>query len=132
MTSTSASATCSSRGTAYTNPTSTVTPTRTELLSTVVVASFNGDCARRRTPGRLARPGKSKGTRIATNEKNLLSAIKAVYGWPNKEGTAVLSSADGSTLLAEKTQILQRWAKHFRGVLNRRSTITDAAIARWP
>nr|VZI19306.1 unnamed protein product [Spirometra erinaceieuropaei] len=52
--------------------------------------------------------------------KNFLSAIKAVYG------------ADGSTLLTEKTQILQRWAEHFRGVLNRPSVISDAAIARLP
>ncbi|BHF65803.1 hypothetical protein SprV_0200881600 [Sparganum proliferum] len=63
--------------------------------------------------------------------KNVFSVIKAVYGPPTK-GTATLLSADGSTLLTMKTQILQRWAEHFRGVLNRPSTITDAAIARWP
>nr|VZI47700.1 unnamed protein product [Spirometra erinaceieuropaei] len=44
--------------------------------------------------------------------KNFFSAIKAVYGPPTK-GTAPLLSADGSTLLTEKTQILQRWAEHF-------------------
>nr|VZI45628.1 unnamed protein product [Spirometra erinaceieuropaei] len=59
------------------------------------------------------------------------SAIKAVYRPPTK-GTAPLLSADGSTLLNDKTQILQRWAEHFRGVLNRPSTISDAAIARLP
>nr|VZI45498.1 unnamed protein product [Spirometra erinaceieuropaei] len=32
----------------------------------------------------------------------------------------------------EKTQILQRWAEHFRGVLNRPSVISDAAIERLP
>ncbi|BHF66798.1 hypothetical protein SprV_0200982000 [Sparganum proliferum] len=63
--------------------------------------------------------------------KNFFSAIKAVYGPPTK-GTAPLLSADGNTLLTEKTQILQRWADHFRGVLNRPSTISDAAIARLP
>nr|VZH93823.1 unnamed protein product [Spirometra erinaceieuropaei] len=63
--------------------------------------------------------------------KNFFSAIKAVYGPPTK-GTAPLLSADGSTLLTEKTQILQRWAEHFRGVLNRPSAISDAAIARLP
>nr|VZI29429.1 unnamed protein product [Spirometra erinaceieuropaei] len=46
--------------------------------------------------------------------KNFFSAIKAVYGPPTK-GTALPLSADGSTLLTEKTQILQRWAEHFRG-----------------
>nr|VZI46790.1 unnamed protein product [Spirometra erinaceieuropaei] len=63
--------------------------------------------------------------------KNLFSAIKSVYGSPTK-GTAPLLSADGSTLLTEKTQILQRWAEHFGGVLNRPSVISDAAIARLP
>nr|VZI00464.1 unnamed protein product [Spirometra erinaceieuropaei] len=59
------------------------------------------------------------------------NAIKAVYGPPTK-GTAPLLSADGSTLLTEKTQILQRWAEHFRGVLSRPSVISDAAIERLP
>nr|VZI28639.1 unnamed protein product [Spirometra erinaceieuropaei] len=51
--------------------------------------------------------------------KNFFSAIKAVYGPP-------------TTLLTEKTQILQRWAEHFQGVLNRPSVISDAANARLP
>nr|VZI24094.1 unnamed protein product [Spirometra erinaceieuropaei] len=63
--------------------------------------------------------------------KNFFSTIKAVYGPPTK-GTAPLLSADGSTLLTEKTQILQRWAEHFRGVLNRPSVISEAAIERLP
>ncbi|BHF73173.1 hypothetical protein SprV_0401625000 [Sparganum proliferum] len=62
---------------------------------------------------------------------NFFSAIKAVYGPPTK-GTAPLIWADGSTLLTEKTQILQRWAVHFRGVLNRPSAISDAVIVRLP
>ncbi|BHF65817.1 hypothetical protein SprV_0200883000 [Sparganum proliferum] len=61
--------------------------------------------------------------------KSFFSAIKAVYCPPTKD-TAPLLSADGSTLLTVKTQILQRWAEHFRGVLNRPSTISDSAIAR--
>nr|VZI32156.1 unnamed protein product [Spirometra erinaceieuropaei] len=48
---------------------------------------------------------------------------------PNK---AKWRSTDGSTLLTEKTQILQRWVQHFRGVLNRLSAIFDAAIERLP
>nr|VZI10277.1 unnamed protein product [Spirometra erinaceieuropaei] len=65
------------------------------------------------------------------NEWKNFSAIKAVYGPPMK-GTAPLLSADGSTLLTEKTQILQRWAEHFRGVLNRPSVISDATIEPLP
>ncbi|BHF73615.1 hypothetical protein SprV_0401669700 [Sparganum proliferum] len=60
--------------------------------------------------------------------KNYFSAIKAVYG-PLTKGTAPPLSIDDSILLIEKTQILQRWAEHFRGVLNRPSTISDAVIA---
>ncbi|BHF81475.1 hypothetical protein SprV_0702460500 [Sparganum proliferum] len=63
--------------------------------------------------------------------KNFFAAIKAVYGPPTK-GTAPLLSADAITLLTEKTQILLRWAEHFRGVLNRPSAISDAAINRLP
>nr|VZI44352.1 unnamed protein product [Spirometra erinaceieuropaei] len=63
--------------------------------------------------------------------KNFFSAIKAVYGPPTK-GTAPLLSADGGTLLTEKTRILQRWDEHFRGVLNRLSAISDAVIACLP
>ncbi|BHF64776.1 hypothetical protein SprV_0200778300 [Sparganum proliferum] len=65
------------------------------------------------------------------NEWKNFSAIKAVYGPPTKT-TATLLSADGNTLLTEKTQILQRWAEQFRDVLNRPFTISDAAIARFP
>nr|VZI42701.1 unnamed protein product [Spirometra erinaceieuropaei] len=58
-------------------------------------------------------------------------SVLAVYGPPTK-GTAPLLGVDGSTLLTEKTQIIQRWAEHFRGFLNRPSAISDAAIARLP
>ncbi|BHF80036.1 hypothetical protein SprV_0702316500 [Sparganum proliferum] len=63
--------------------------------------------------------------------KNFFAAIQVVYG-PPTIGTAPLLSANDNTLLTEKTQILQRWVEHFRGVLNRPSTISDAAIARLP
>ncbi|BHF64999.1 hypothetical protein SprV_0200800800 [Sparganum proliferum] len=62
---------------------------------------------------------------------NFLSAIKAVYG-PSTKATAPLLSVNGSTILTEKTQVLQRWAEHFRSVLNSPSTIPDAAIVRLP
>ena len=41
-------------------------------------------------------------------------------------------SADGSTLLTDKKQILERWAEHFDNVLNRPAAIKDKAIARLP
>nr|VZI18186.1 unnamed protein product [Spirometra erinaceieuropaei] len=61
--------------------------------------------------------------------KNFFTAIKAVYG-PTTKANAPLLRADCSTLLTEKTQILQRWTEHFRSVLNRLYTNSDAAIAR--
>nr|VZI04553.1 unnamed protein product [Spirometra erinaceieuropaei] len=48
------------------------------------------------------------------------------------QGTVTLFNADGSTLLTEKTQILQRWAEHIRDFLMRPPIISDAAIARLP
>ncbi|BHF66249.1 hypothetical protein SprV_0200926500 [Sparganum proliferum] len=63
--------------------------------------------------------------------KNFFAAMKAVYG-PTAKGTAPLLSADGTTLLTMKVQILKRWAEHFRSVLNRPSIISNAAIAHLP
>nr|VZH93817.1 unnamed protein product [Spirometra erinaceieuropaei] len=42
------------------------------------------------------------------------------------------SSAPAAVLLSLKRQFLQRWNEHFRSVLNRPSTISDAVIARLP
>ncbi|BHF60736.1 hypothetical protein SprV_0100370200 [Sparganum proliferum] len=63
------------------------------------------------------------------NKWKNFAAIKAAYG-PTAKETAPLLNTEGITLLFEKRQILQRWAEHFRGALNRPSTISDAAIAR--
>jgi len=41
-------------------------------------------------------------------------------------------SADGSTLLTDKKQILERWTEHFDNMLNRPAAINDKAIARLP
>nr|VZI02592.1 unnamed protein product [Spirometra erinaceieuropaei] len=85
--------------------------------------------APRKTPGlvRRQRPCHQKSASVEEPPTQSLP----VYGPPTK-GTAPLLSADGNTLLTEKTQILQRWAEHFRGVLNRPSVISDAAIERLP
>lgn len=63
--------------------------------------------------------------------KNFYSGLKEVYG-PTSSGSSPLLSADGSTLITEKEKILDRWAEHFNGVLNRPSTINDEAINRLP
>nr|VZI01418.1 unnamed protein product [Spirometra erinaceieuropaei] len=59
------------------------------------------------------------------DSKNSFAAIKAIYGFPTKR-TAPIFNSNESTLLMEKSQILKRWAEHFRSVLNCPSTIADA------
>ena len=59
------------------------------------------------------------------------NALKSIYG-PASSGTSPLLNSDGSQLLTEKSVILDRWAEHFENVLNRPSTINEAAIARIP
>ncbi|BHF75761.1 hypothetical protein SprV_0501885800 [Sparganum proliferum] len=61
-------------------------------------------------PGQIGRPRRSNGTRTATNGRT--SPRSTVYG-PATKANAPLISADGSILLNEKTQILQRWAERF-------------------
>ena len=63
--------------------------------------------------------------------KNFYSSLKEIYG-PTSSGSFPLLSADGTALITEKDKILERWAEHFHGVLNRPSSINDAAIARLP
>ena len=41
-------------------------------------------------------------------------------------------SADGAKLITDKNKIVERWAEHFDSVLNRPSSINDAAIQRLP
>ncbi|XP_063594922.1 craniofacial development protein 2-like [Penaeus indicus] len=63
--------------------------------------------------------------------KRFYDALKAVYG-PQSTGSSPLLSADGSTLLTDKKQILQRWAEHFHSMLNRLVGTNDEAVARLP
>ena len=41
-------------------------------------------------------------------------------------------NVDGSTLLTDKEDILERWAEHFNSVLNRPSSINEDVIDRLP
>ena len=67
----------------------------------------------------------------SNDSKRFYDALKSLYG-PQPSGTSPLLSADGTTLLTEKSQILNRWAEHFDSVLNRPSPINDDAISRLP
>jgi hypothetical protein len=63
--------------------------------------------------------------------KNFYSSLKAVYG-PTSSSSPPLLSADGTTLISEKEDILKRWAEHFDSVLNRPADINEEAIERLP
>ena len=65
------------------------------------------------------------------DSKHFYEALRTMYG-PQTSGTFPMFNANGTELLTEKTQILQRWAEHFDSVLNRKSAINDEAIDRMP
>ena len=59
--------------------------------------------------------------------KRFYDDLKAVYG-NQSYGATPLMSADGTTCITDRSEILKRWAKHFNDVLNRPSTISLAAL----
>ena len=61
--------------------------------------------------------------------RRFYDALKCLYGQQSSKNTHVLS-ADGSKLITDKKGILEKWAEHFNGVLNRPSKVNDAAIQR--
>ena len=63
--------------------------------------------------------------------KCFYDALKRLYGPQSSKNTSILS-ADGSKLLTDKKRILEKWAEHFNGVLNRPSKINCEAIHRLP
>ena len=63
--------------------------------------------------------------------KRFYEALQAVYG-PQSAGSSPLLDINGTKLLTEKTQILERWAEDFNSVLNRPASINDEAINQLP
>ncbi|VDL89382.1 unnamed protein product [Schistocephalus solidus] len=63
--------------------------------------------------------------------REMQDAWMAICGFCIK-GTAPPLISDGTTLLIEKSKILNRWADHIRSVLNCSSAILDAAINLLP
>ena len=61
--------------------------------------------------------------------KKFFDALSTVNG-PHSSRTTPLLSADGTSLLTDKTAILKRWAEHFDGFLNLPSSINDETINR--
>ena len=65
------------------------------------------------------------------NSKMFFSPIKEVYG-PTKPRKTPLLSADGSTLLKEKSSINARWREHISTLLNRLSTVDPTVLDQIP
>ena len=63
--------------------------------------------------------------------KKFHDALKTIYS-SKSSGATTLLSIDGSTLLTDKEAILNRWAEHFKSVLNRLSSTNEDAIDRLP
>ena len=63
--------------------------------------------------------------------KRFFDSLKTIYDLPTS-GSSTMLSADGKELITDKNKIVERWAEHFNGVLNRPSSINDAAIECLP
>ena len=52
--------------------------------------------------------------------KRFFDSLKTIYG-PPTSGSSTMLSADGKELITDKNKIIERWAEHFNGMLNRPS-----------
>ena len=65
----------------------------------------------------------------SNNMKDFYASLKSVYG-PQPSGSSPLLSADGHSIITDRSKILDRWAEHFQAVLNRPSNVNTEAINR--
>ncbi len=72
-----------------------------------------------------------KGYADSHDAKRFYDTLKTGYG-PQSSGSSPLLTEEGTHLLTEKKQILERWADHFNQVLNRPAEINDKAITSLP
>ena len=78
-----------------------------------------------------AKQMKFRNTLTLTTQLRFYDSLNAVYG-PQSSSTFPLLNVDGTTLITDRPAILNRWAEHFRAVLNRPANINAEAIARLP
>ncbi|BHF67723.1 hypothetical protein SprV_0301075100 [Sparganum proliferum] len=100
----------------------------TKQPSTVIDAFCNNSCGKCRRPGWFARPRRSKKTLTATN--GIISFPRSRLSTVPQPKALHHFSAPAAVPYSLGGQILQRWVERFRGVPNRPSTVSDAAIAR--
>lgn len=65
------------------------------------------------------------------NARALHQGLKAVYG-PRVSGGNPVLTADGSSLLTDKGEIMNRWMEHFNQLLNKTSNISNEALDATP
>ena len=82
-----------------------------------------------KTHGSAKKPKKIQDYADSHDMRRFYDALKCLYGPQSSKNTPILS-ADGSKLITAKKGILERWAEHFNGVLNRSSKLNDEAIQR--
>jgi len=64
--------------------------------------------------------------------KNFYKAIPELYDPSPSFSTQALLSVDGTSLIADKKEVLDRWSQHFDSVLNRQSSINEESIGKLP
>ena len=64
------------------------------------------------------------------NYKTFYQELKAVHG-PQYKASPTVKSKDG-VLLTEPSQVLDRWAEHFKGVLNQDSQFDESVLLEFP
>lgn len=62
---------------------------------------------------------------------NFYDSLKSIYG-PKNCPLVPIRSADGATLIKEQKQIVERWAEHFKILLNQRNVIDDTILNEIP
>ena len=67
----------------------------------------------------------------SNRSKYFYAGIKAIYG-PQSSGSSPVLNQEGTALLSDKKDILDRWAQHSNNILNRPSSISDEAIESLP
>ena len=117
----------------YFESTGTTPPAqRSRLSSSTCAARYRQGSALCRTPGSVPKQTRLRAIQTGMTPSGFTMPLTpSTYG-PQSSGSSFVLRPDGTTLLTEKKQILERWAEHFDSVLNRPSTINDAAIQHLP
>ncbi len=63
--------------------------------------------------------------------RSFYDAIKAAYG-PSHQIQAPLRSSDGTTLLTNKEDIMNRWSEHFAGLFSDQRSVQQASLDKIP